>query len=171
MSAEYLIEPLGQAHNRAAFSCGVESLDRYLRQQATQDIRRYLAAVYVLRTAEEASTVAGYYTLSATAVDPANLPSMLVKQLRLPPYRTLPAALIGRLAVDQRYRGQGLGKVLLLDALYRSLHNEMAVMAVIVDAKDDTARSFYERYDFERLLDDPYRLFLPMKKVRELFTD
>jgi GNAT superfamily N-acetyltransferase len=171
MSAEYLIEPLGDSHNRAAFSSGVETLDGYLLRQATQDIRRYLAAVYVLRPVNDGSLVAGYYTLSATAVDPTDLPPMLVKRLRLPPYRTLPAALIGRLAVDHRYQGQGLGKVLLLDALYRSLHNEMAVMAVIVDAKDDRALQFYERYDFERFFDDPYRLFLTMKKVEQLFAD
>src|SRR6266545_5962203 len=170
MIAEYLIEPLDKHHDRAAFACGSEPLDRYLRHQASQDVRRRLAAVFVLRTVAS-PLVLGYYTLSMSAIEPTSLPSELTR--RLPRYPVLPAALIGRLAVDQRYRGQRNGERLLLDALYRCLRisAEMATMAVLVDAKDGQTRQFYERYGFQRFADRGYRLFLPMKTIERLFSD
>src|SRR5262245_15188449 len=116
MIAEYLIEPLGQQHDRAAFVCGSELLDRYLRHQASQDVRRHLAVVFILRTVDS-PIVVGYYTLSMSAIEPTSLPAELIP--RLPRYPVLPAALIGRLAVDQRYQGQRHSERLLLDALYR----------------------------------------------------
>ena len=165
----YHIEPLGSRHDRAAFACGVEALDRYLHQQAGQDMRRRLAAVFVLDDALE-NTIAGYYTLSATAILATGLPPDVTR--KLPRYPHLPAVLLGRLAVDSRYRGRGFGEILLVDALRRALASsaEIAAMAVIVDAKDDDARRFYERYGFRRLLADEYRLFLPMATVAQLRT-
>ncbi len=170
MQQEYVFEPLGDQHDRAAFSCGVEPLDRYLKQQARQDIKRYLAAVFVLRSSDAPMTILGYYTLSATSIDPGELPQHLTK--RLPPsYRALPAVLIGRLAVDQRSRGQGHGERLLLDALYRSFHNDIAALTVVVDAKDDSARAFYEHFGFQRIIDQEYRLYLPMSDIKQLFSE
>lgn len=114
------------------------------------------------------ATVAGYYTLAAFGITPASLPSEVTR--RLPRYDQFPATRIGRLAVDRRYQGQGLGQRLLMHALesgYRAAP-EIAAMAVVVDAKDDAARRFYERYGFERFLDDEYRLYLPMATIEQL---
>ncbi len=164
----FQIEPLG-AHDRAAFSCGVEPLDRYLKQQAGQDLRHRLAAVFVAVPANAPSTIAGFYTLSMSSIEPTGLPADVTK--RMPRYRRLPVALIGRLAVNLRYRRRGLGELLLQDALYKSLQSDIAAMAVIVDAKDDAARQFYEHYEFRRFLDDEYRLFLHMKTIEQLIVE
>jgi GNAT superfamily N-acetyltransferase len=154
------VELLHQRHDRAAFSSGNDDLDRLFREQAGQDQKRRLSAVFVLYDVAN-DIVAGYYTLSACEIEPRALPNELAKRL---PRRPLPATLIGRLATDRRYRGQGLGGMLLVNALTRAANASRGIgaMAVIVDAKDDQARGFYERYGFQRFADDPYRLFLPM---------
>ena len=164
---DLVFEPLNDHHDRAAFSCGVEALDRYLKQQASQDLRRRVAAVFVAHE-PSAPGVAGYYTLSAFGIAPGALPPEITR--RLPRYDPLPATLIGRLAVDRRYQGQGLGRQLLMDALERgfSLTPQIASMAVVVEAKDDAARAFYERFGFQRFLDREYRLYLPMTTVARL---
>lgn len=166
-SSRYRFEPLGPHHNRRTFSCGVESLDSYFHRQVSQDVRRRLAAPFVLYDSE-LEHVAGYYTLSASAVEPIQLPEELVR--KLPHYRDFPAILIGRLAVDANYQGAGFGRRLLSNALERSLEQsyQIGAMAVIVDAKDDAARRFYERHDFERFVTDPYRLFVPMQHIAKL---
>ena len=167
MADRFRVEPHGAGHRRAEFRSGSEPLDRYLHQQAWQDTRRKVAAVFVLHDAETV-LIAGYYTLSATSVAPTDLPAALVR--KLPRYAMLPAVLLGRLAVDARFQGQGLGAVLLFDALRRAHRHsdEIAAMAVVVDAIDDAARTFYERYGFERFADDPDRLFLPMATIAKL---
>jgi predicted GNAT family N-acyltransferase len=133
-------------------------------------MRRHVAGVFVAYEAES-TTVAGYYTLSATSIELADLLQDMAK--RLPRRPTLPAVLLGRLAVDQRYRGQRVGELLLMSALRRSarLRTDIGMIAVIVDAKDDRARSFYERYGFMRLEEQEFRLFLPMKTIDQLFVD
>jgi len=164
----YRFEQLGTHHRRADFSCGVEALDRYFRQQAGQDQRRGVAVPYVLADPATGAVV-GYYTLSTLSILAESLPDELTR--KLPRYQALPAVLIGRLAVDQRYRGRGLGELLLMDALHRGfdISRQVGAMAVVVDAKDDAARSFYERYGFRRFVDHEYRLFLPMATVARLF--
>jgi len=165
-----IVEPLGK-HNRAAFSCGKEPLDRYIRQQAGQDIRARVAAVFVLCSPDE-STIIGYYTLSSFAVQLRDVPE--AERKRLPRYPEVPAVLVGRLAVDERYAGQGWGKVLLIDALQRSLDQseQIAAAAVVVDAIDESALAFYEKFGFRLLLDPDNeherRLFLPMKTIEQL---
>lgn len=161
------IEPLSSIHDRTAFSCGHESLDRYLRQQASQDVRRGLAAVFVT-CAEGTNRIVGYYTLSAFALLPGELPES--QRRKLPRYDRLPAVLLGRLAVDQGVRRSGLGKVLLLDALFRSLSQsaQIGAMAVVVDAIDEPARQFYEHFGFQPLVDHPGRLYLPMATIAKL---
>jgi GNAT superfamily N-acetyltransferase len=167
---DWIIEPLGN-HNRAAFSCGKEPLDRYIRQQAGQDIRARVAAVFVLCRPDE-PTIIGYYTLSSFAVQLRDVPES--ERKRLPRYPEVPAVLIGRLAVDERYAGQGWGKVLLIDALQRSLDqsDQIAAAAVVVDAIDESAQAFYEKFGFQLLLDPDSeherRLFLPMKTIELL---
>lgn len=164
---EFHIEPLGPHHDRAGFSCGVEALDNYLKKQARQDVKKRVAAVFVLTP--DGKTVGGYYSLSQFSVDLGMLPQDIAK--RLPRYPVMPATLIGRLAVNTAFRGQGLGELLLLDALHRSLtlSQQIASAAVIVDAKDERAMSFYRKYGFLELPSIASRLFLPMATVEQLF--
>jgi GNAT superfamily N-acetyltransferase len=159
------VEPLGPQHDRSGFDCGVEALNRYLKIQASQDARRHLAAPFVLL---EAETVGGFYTLSATAIALSGLPQATAK--KLPRYPDVPAALLGRLAVDQRLRGKGYGRALLADALYRAAKSPIAAFAVVVDAKDAAAASFYRREGFLPFPDQPHRLFLPMQAIKQLFS-
>lgn len=162
---DFRIEPLGAGHNRSAFECGAEPLDRYLRVQAGQDARKNIAAPFVLVLSD--GTVAGYYTLSATATNLAELPEPTAR--KLPRYPLLPATLLGRLAVDQRHQGKGYGRFMLADALFRAFRSEIASFAVIVDAKDESALRFYQRESFLSLPDQPMKLFLPMADIAQLF--
>ena len=159
------VEPLASSHDRSGFESGVEPLDRYLRTQASQDARKNMAAPFVLLLAN--GTIAGYYTLSSTSVQLAELPAQTVR--KLPRYPLVPATLLGRLAIDRRQKGKGYGRYLLADALYRAAQSEIASFAVIVDAKDDSARRFYERESFLVLSDQPMKLFRPMADIRRLF--
>jgi GNAT superfamily N-acetyltransferase len=112
-------------------------------------------------------TIAGYYTLSSTSVQLGELPEQTVR--KLPRYPLVPATLVGRLAVDRRQQGKGYGRFLLADALYRAARSEIASFAVIVNAKDDNARRFYERESFLPFPDQPMKLFRPMADIRRLF--
>src|SRR5262245_20088290 len=163
------IEPLGPHHDRVDFSCGADSLDRYLREQASQDARRSAAAPFALVSATEPNTVVGYYTLSSHSIDLGELPAHVAK--KLPRYPLVPATLLGRLAVDRRYKGQGLGERLLMDALGRALTQsaQITAVAVTVDAIDDPAARFYPRFGFIPFPDRPDRLFLMMKTIAALF--
>jgi len=165
---QWRVEPIQSSHGREAFSCGHVALDRYLQHHARQDARNQVAAVFVAVMPPD-STVLGFYSLSASSIDAADLPPDLAK--KLPRYPHLPVTLLGRLAIDQPYKGQGLGQFLLLDALYRSLQAAAAIaaMAVVVDAKDAAAVAFYERYGFITLSAEEGRMFLPMKTVAALF--
>jgi predicted GNAT family N-acyltransferase len=163
----YLIEPLGKKHNRAAFCSGVDELDKYFQAQAGQDARKRIAAPFVL-VEKNSGFVAGYYTLSATRIKIGELPIEITK--KLPKYPELPATLLGRLAVDQNHRQKGLGEMLLMNALDRSLQSEIATIAVVVDAKDDKARSFYEHYQFIRFADYSHRLFLMMETIDKMIN-
>ena len=167
---DYRVEPLGKHHARSGFSCGVEPLDRYLREQAGQDARKRVAAPFVLCEGKS-NAVLGYYTLSALSVDVGAWPEDVAR--KLPKYPYVPATLLGRLAVDRRLRGQGAGEHLLMDALHRApaASREIASVAVVVDAKDDTVVSFYRRYGFVAFPDQPNRLFLPMAVVDQLFSE
>jgi len=161
------VEPLGRQHDRTAFHCGADALDRYLKQQARQDADKRVAAPFVAVNPPN-TRVLGYYTLSASVVTLTDLPDELTR--KLPRYPQLPVTLLGRLAVDQSARGQRLGEHLLLDALHRSLTHadEIAAMAVVVDAKDENAAAFYRHYGFIPLQAQPRRLYVPMRVVAQL---
>jgi predicted GNAT family N-acyltransferase len=161
------VEPLGRQHDRTAFHCGADALDRYLKQQARQDADKRVAAPFVAVNPPN-TRVLGYYTLSASVVTLTDLPDELTR--KLPRYPQLPVTLLGRLAVDQSARVQRLGEHLLLDALHRSLTHadEIAAMAVVVDAKDENAAAFYRHYGFIPLQAQPKRLFVPMRVVAQL---
>ena len=152
-------------HQRAAFSCGNATLDRYLAQQAGQDLSRGVAAVFVATRPGE-TTVLGYYTLSQASVLLGALP--LAQQKRLPRYPAVPVTLLGRLAVHHALHGQGLGALLLGDAYRRvaAVAREVASTGILVDAIDETAAQFYARFGFVTVADSPRRLFLPMPMVR-----
>ena len=158
------IQLLGADHDRGAFSCGVPALDRYLREQAGQDARRRVAAPFVA-TADGAK-VLGFYTLSATSIALTDVPAVLAK--KLPRYPRLPATLLGRLATDLSARGIGLGRVLLVDAIIRAVRSEIASFAMVLDAKDEGAASFYAREGFIRLPGTPIRFVRRMDDLAAL---
>lgn len=168
---KFRFEPLGARHDRAAFSCEHERLNSYLKQQASQDVRKRVAAVYVLTP--DGKTIAGYYTLSQYAINAGELPDEVAHKLRVPKYDKLPATLLGRLARSEEFKGAGLGEMLMMDALKTALNHSrrIASMAVIFDAKDERARNFYMGYGFIDLPEHAGRLFIPMKTVEELLAD
>jgi ribosomal protein S18 acetylase RimI-like enzyme len=163
------IEVLSAGHDRTAFDCGTPTLNEYFAKQAGQDARRRIATCFV--AVEKASSqVAGYYTLSACGVALDDLPPDLKK--KLPRYPTIPAILIGRLAVDRRFQRQRLGEALLANALRRMLNTEIAAAIAVVDAQDDRAAKFYQRYGFQELSATPRRLFIPLsEKLRDLASN
>jgi len=162
MVGRFLIEALGSSHDRTGFSCGVEALDRYFQKQATQDVRCRATACYVALEAPGAK-LAGYYTLAAAGIPLADMPAELAKQL--PRYPSVPVARLGRLAVDQAYRGRKLGSALLWDAVQRSLRSEIAVFALVVDAQDDQAETFYRHHGFVSFGSQPRQLVLPLTNI------
>ncbi len=156
--APFSVSLLSAEHERADFNSDSEPLNRYLREQATQDIRRRLTACFVALAGSQ--RIAGYYTLASASILLSDLPAGIGKQL--PRYPTVPAVRIGRLAVDQDFKGKGLGGALLADAIDRAMRSEIAAFAILVDAKDETAATFYRHHGFVVLPDSPLRLFLPL---------
>jgi len=154
-----IIEPLGSGHDRLGFHCGVHSLDDYLEKRARQDIKRRISRVFVAVESGLPAAIQGYYTLSALAIELSPLPEALVRKL---PRHPIPAALIGRLAVDQRVHGRGIGRMLLADAVKRTLSvsDEIAIYAMVVDANDELAERFYRQFGFTRLHAGARRLWL-----------
>lgn len=163
----YPIEPLHAELNKKEFSCGKSLLDNYLQKQAGQDVKRKLCAVFVMT---EGMAIVGYYTLSNASVNRKIIPEELRKKMP-ESYADLPATLLGRLAISEKYRGKGLGELLFLDALKRSYEvsqSQIGSMAIIVDPLDEDAKSFYEKYDFISLPDSK-KMFLSMQNVALLF--
>lgn len=156
---------LEKNHNRKDFSCGIDELDQYLKQYASQDVKKRLAVCYVVTSHED--EVIGYYTLSSNSIDLSDIPDDLSKSLR---YAEIPVVIIGRLAVDQNYQGNKLGQTLLIDALKRIVEISALVgnHAVIVDPISDAAERFYSKFGFVSLKDSK-RMFLPLKTIIDLF--
>jgi predicted GNAT family N-acyltransferase len=161
-SADLRIVPLGELQDRAGFTCGVESLDRYLKTQAGQDVRRKANAVFVLSSEAEPTRVLGYYTLCAMAISQGEVPEAARKHV--PRYPLVSCTLIGRLAIAKHEQGQDLGSILLADALVRAFESASTVGSsmVIVDALDEAAAGFYAAHGFVRL-PDSLRLVMPMR--------
>ena len=164
-----VIEPLGRKHDRAGFSCGEFALDDWFRRRAGQDDKRNVARVFV--AVDDERGVIGFYSLSSFTLTLEDLPDEIAR--KLPRYEAIPAGLIGRLARDQRARGQGIGELLLADAVRRILSASLslAVFAIIVDAKDDRAVSFYESFGFRRFPVRQNRLFLLTSTAAEAFAN
>ena len=166
-SVPYAFEPLGD-HDRASFSCGIPELDNYLRLQARQDAKRRVAAPFVM--VDSARRVVGYYTLSAYGIRLTDLPPEAAK--KLPKYPLIPATLLGRLAIDSEHKGKKLGRVLLMDALWRSWKNtaEIASVGVVAEAYDEAARAFYLHHEFIPLAEHPQKLFIAMATIEKAFA-
>jgi predicted GNAT family N-acyltransferase len=167
--ARWTIRRLDKAHDGSAFNCGQPVLNEWLKDRAGQFDRRDLSRTFVATRPDEL-LVLGFYAISTHRVIYDVLPSAEAKGL---PRLDIPVVLIGRLAVDQSARGQGLGALLLVDALRRSMQisEQVGIRAVEVDALDDTARNFYLKFGFRSLLDDSRHLFLPMHEIRKLKLD
>lgn len=162
MSAAFVLQPLSAAHDRSAFQSGTEPLDRYLKEQVSQDMRRRVAACFV--ALDKTECIAGYYTLASGSVSLVDLPAEIRK--KLPRYPSVSVVRMGRLAVSKTFQGQGLGGALLADALTRASSSEIAAFALLVDAKDETAAAFYQHHGFIALPDTARTLFLPLATVR-----
>ncbi len=166
MKAPFRLEALSDEHDKQGFACGHELLDRYVRTQATQDIRRRISACFVA-VESGTSQLTAYYTLAAASIPTPDLPTEVTK--KLPRYSTLPAVRIGRLAVDLKFQGRGLGGAMLADALSRVLVAPPAVFALLVEAKDDNAVAFYRHHGFVPLSSYPRTLFLPVATAEKIF--
>ena len=163
-STDLRIVPLGELHDRGGFTCGVESLDRYLKTQAGQDVRRKANAVFVLSSEAEPARVLGYYTLCAMAISQGDVPEAARKHV--PRYPLVSCTLIGRLAIAKDQQGQRFGSILLADALLRAFESASTVGSsmVVVDALDEVAACFYTAHGFVRL-PDSLRLIMPMRQA------
>jgi predicted GNAT family N-acyltransferase len=164
----FFIEALTESHDRTAFSCGINELDRYFGNQIGQDVRRKVAAPFVLID-ESSGAIAGFYTLTMKSVGVTEMP--VATQKKLPRYPDVPAVLLGRMGVDVNYKGRGLGEALLFDALKRAYETsrDVAAFAVVVDAKHG-AENFYLKYGFMPFSDQENRLFLPMVTIEKLVS-
>jgi ribosomal protein S18 acetylase RimI-like enzyme len=165
--ADWVISRLEKTHDRSAFSSGKAPLDAYLQSLASQYEKRRLGRTYVA-TEPSSTRIAGYYTLAAGAIDVSALPESARKKL---PKHPVPSIHLGRLAVDQAYRGRRLGETLLFHALQSALElsEKLGAFSVDVWAIDETAAEFYRKYGFIVLEDDPLHLYLPMKSIATLF--
>lgn len=159
-----IIEQLNSSHDKSGFKCGVESLDNYLKKQAGQDMKRHISRVYIALKPDSPDKIIGYYTLSSLSIELKEFPQKLSKRL---PKHPIPAALIGSLAVARSEQRNGVGKMLLADAIKRTMgiSNEIAIYAMVVDAINDKAKYFYEQFGFELLNEKSCRLFLSLKSI------
>jgi GNAT superfamily N-acetyltransferase len=159
------VEPLGASHDRTTFDSGIVELDDYFHHQCGQDARRRAAAPFVLLDRQD--SIVGYYTLSSYGLQLPQLPEAIAR--KLPRYPVLPATLLGRLAVSQTHQGKGLGRLLLMDVLYRSWKNtsEVGSVGVVVVALDEKSRAFYLHHGFAPLGDSASRLFRPMGTIEK----
>ena len=162
---DWIVEPLLPHHRREAFDCGVESLNVFLRQQASQNAKRDFSQTFVAIPEAGSPDVIGYYTLAVSSLSFEELP----KEKNLPRY-PVPIAHLGRLAVDSRYKGRRIGEYLLFHALLRvqTLSEQIGMFAIEVKALDEAVSKFYVRYGFVPLADDPLHLYMTLKSIRKL---
>jgi ribosomal protein S18 acetylase RimI-like enzyme len=159
VTSQFRIGALAPEHDRAGFACGSDPLDKYLREQASQDMRRRTSACYVAID-EATNAIAGYYTLAAGSVPLTDLSEAMAK--KLPRYPLVPVARVGRLAVSVAFQKRQLGAALLWDAGLRAMQSGMGVFALVVDAKDQTAAAFYAHHGFVSFSSNPLTYVLPI---------
>lgn len=164
----YFTEALNSTHEKEDFACGNEILDSYIKQQAGQDVKRKLSVCFVCVHAQS-KLVKAYYTLSSSSIPLDMVPAAFKKNLP-PSYISIPCTLLGRLAIDSKFQNQGLGKMLLIDALRRAyeISKSIGSFAIIVDPIDDNAKSYYTKFGFIQLPDSG-KMFIAMKTVEMLF--
>lgn len=169
MKEIYEITKLAKSHKKNNFNSGSAQLDDYLKLQASQDVKRNVSVAYAL-TLAGSTEVIGYYTLSTISIDASEIPDDSIK--KLPRYPLLPCILLGRLAVDQRHQGKGIGAHLLIDALNRTSHisNQVGIIALLVDAKETSAAGFYKKYGFIEFSSNKLKLFLPTATINQLIN-
>ncbi len=160
----FRVVPFNPSFDRNTFNCGAEALDCYFRDQLSQDIRRRVTACFIAISID--GRVAGFYTLASSSVFIGDLQENIKK--KLPRYPSVPVVRMGRLAVDQTFKGQGLGGALLADALTRVIRSEIAAYALVVDAKDNTAADFYRHHGFIMTAREDLTLFLPLATAQEV---
>lgn len=163
-----MIELLNKKHNRKDFDCGNELLNSYLKDQASQDVKRKLSACFILID-NESKSIQGYYTLSYNSI-PLSCFSEQVQNKLPKSYTSIPTTLLGRLAIDKKFQGKGIGKILLIDALKRSyeISKTIGSFGIVVDPIDNDAKSFYQRYDFIELPDSK-KMFIATRTLKDLF--
>lgn len=163
---EYNIRPLDACVDTANFQCGTEPLNDYIRRYASQDVRKNVSRVFIATPENDSKKLAGFFTLSAGSVSCSSLPTTLARKL---PRYPVPVAVLGRLAVDNESQGQGLGSILLADACQKvsRASSVLAVVGIIVDAKDEKSISFYEYFGFIPLPGKPNRLLLPASMFQQ----
>ncbi|HSS77948.1 MAG TPA: GNAT family N-acetyltransferase [Thermoanaerobaculia bacterium] len=168
MSVDWRIQALLRQHSRAEFSCGEPALDDYLSNFARQNHESGVARTFVAVHEAGPTQILGYYSLAAGSIHRADLPQSAARRF---PNFPLPVARLARLAVDRTQQGKGIGAGLLFDAMARCLHaaDHVGIAAVIIDAKDEKAKAFYSRYEFNALPDQPLTLWLPLPALRKLF--
>jgi len=161
-----VFEPLRKTHDRESFSSGEPALDDWFRKVASQDQKRNIARVFVAVDSDDNNALVGFYSLSTFSIALEDLPDELAR--KLPRYGSIPAALIGRLARAESARGQGIGELLLADAIKRilSVGESLAVYAIVVEAKNEHAAAFYRTFGFVTFPDSPRRLFLLTSTAR-----
>ncbi|PIQ62715.1 MAG: GNAT family N-acetyltransferase [Bacteroidetes bacterium CG12_big_fil_rev_8_21_14_0_65_60_17] len=160
---------LGKAHQKDSFDCGIDDLNVFLKRYATQNARKGISVTYV--AVHPGSTfILGYYCISNGEISYSNLAEQEARKL---PRYPVPVVRLGRLATSVDARGSGIGALLLMDALRRSLllAEEIGIAAVEVDAKTDDAKRFYGQYGFQELADDRLHLYLPMRTIQKLFNE
>jgi GNAT superfamily N-acetyltransferase len=157
---------LGDHHDCAAFESGVDGLDRYLKTRASHDIRKRLASCWVMTDGSDQAIA--FYSLTTKMIALSDLPPELAKQH--PRFPSVPATLLGRLAVDHRFRGRGLGELMLIDAFARTLGCDITTYALVAEADNATAASFYRAYHFQPLRRTERHFFMSMTEIAKLFT-
>ena len=162
-----MIEPLNKNHLKKEFNSGHGDLDNYLKHLALQDLKRYLARIYVAVQSHE-NQIIGFYTLAATGINLSSFSEDIIKKI---PYKIVPAILIGRLAIDLNWQNKGLGKMLLMDSLFQSLHASVGAKAIIVDAKNIEVKAFYKKFGFLEFQDTPLKLYIIMETVKKAFSN
>lgn len=163
---DLMITTLQNNHDKKSFRCGYSMLDNYIQRQAKQDIKRDLSACFVLVN-KQSHLVLGYYTLSANSISRGDFPISISKKLPQS-YQDLPTILLGRLAVDEKYKGNGYGELILLDALNRcaQISQNLGTLAVVVDPIDSKAEEFYFKYGFISI-PGTGKMFIPIKTIED----
>lgn len=162
-----IIELLNKSHDRQSFNCGSETLNQFLIRTARQHIQKGISRTFVLVDTEQPKTIIGFFTLSICEVQTEKLPPQLAKK-----YPTkVPGVKLARLAVTQDWQRQGIGEILMLEGMKRALviAENAGVIGLFVDAKDEEAKAYYQRYGFVSLSDTPLEMFLPLETVKQLF--